>query len=80
MRFAMTARTLARQRGEGRTTEMTERNVEKVTRFRPNGEEELEAMVERLNDLKLGDREVDIRKKPRSGQKVEDEEEKKKKK
>ena len=79
MRFAMTARTLARQREEGHTTEMTERNVEKVTRFRPNGQEELEAMVERLSELEVGDRDVDIKKKPRSGQKVkreEDEDEK----
>jgi large subunit ribosomal protein L17 len=57
MRFAMTARTIARQRGEGEDiNEMTQRNVEKVTRYRPNGEEELEQMVERLNDLKVGER------------------------
>jgi hypothetical protein len=57
MRFAMTARTIARQRGEGKDiNEMTQRNVEKVTRYRPNGEEELEQMVEKLNDLEVGER------------------------
>ena len=57
MRFAMTARTLARQRGEGQDiNEMTQRNVEKVTRFRPGGESELENMVERLQSLKVGER------------------------
>jgi len=57
MRFAMTARTIARMKGEGEElNEMTQRNMEKVTRYRKNGEEDLEKMVERLNRLKVGDR------------------------
>ena len=57
MRFAMTARTVARRRGEGmEINEMTARNIEKVTRYRPNGEKELEKMVEKLNKLEVGER------------------------
>ena len=57
MRFAMTARTVARRRGEGvEINEMTARNIEKVTRYRPNGEKELESMVEKLNKLEVGER------------------------
>lgn len=57
IRFAMTARTIARQRGEGQEiNEMTQRNVEKVTRYRPNGEQDLEEMVEKLNELEVGER------------------------
>jgi hypothetical protein len=58
MRFAMTARTVARCRGEGKEiNEMTAKNIEKVTRFRRNGKQALETMVERLNLLKIGARE-----------------------
>lgn len=57
MRFAMTARTIARERGEGKViSEMTQRNMEKVTKYRPNGEKQLEEMVEKLNDLEIGPR------------------------
>jgi DNA-directed RNA polymerase alpha subunit len=57
MRFAMTARTVARFRGEGQDlNEMTQRNVEKVTKYRPNGEKALEEMVEKLNGLEVGER------------------------
>lgn len=57
IRFAMTARTLARQRGEGqKMNEMTRKNVEKVTKFRADGEAELDKMVEKLNDLEVGER------------------------
>ncbi|CAG8973347.1 hypothetical protein HYALB_00000110 [Hymenoscyphus albidus] len=57
IRFAMTARTIARERGEGKKLgEMTARNFDKVTRFRPGGEEELENMVEKMGDLKVGER------------------------
>jgi large subunit ribosomal protein L17 len=52
MRFAMTARTIARERGEGlEANEMTRRNIEKVTKYRPNGEEALEKMVEKMRKL-----------------------------
>ncbi|EEH46140.1 ribosomal protein L17 [Paracoccidioides brasiliensis Pb18] len=50
MRFAMTARTLARKRSEGDNSmnELTAMNVLKVTRFRPDGEKSLEREVERI--------------------------------
>lgn len=52
MRFAMTARTIARDRELGReTSAITALNVKKVTRFREKGEEELESMVRRLEGL-----------------------------
>lgn len=57
MRFAMTARTIARCRGEGKDiNEMTQRNIDKVTRFRPNGNSQLESMVNKLNTLEIGTR------------------------
>jgi len=57
IRFAMTARTVARFRGEGQDlNEMTQRNVEKVTKYRPDGEKALEEMVEKLNGLEVGER------------------------
>ena len=57
MRFAMTARTVARQRGSGEDlNEMTQKNIDKVTRYRPVGETALEEMVGRLSELDIGDR------------------------
>jgi large subunit ribosomal protein L17 len=58
IRFQMTARTVAKEREEGRTTlrPMTLRNIDKVTRFRPGGEKELEGMVEKFADLEVGER------------------------
>ena len=57
MRFAMTARTIARERGEGmEMNEMTRLNMEKVTRYRPNGKKDLENMVEKMRKLKVGTR------------------------
>lgn len=57
MRFALTARTIARIRGEGQDiNEMTLRNIEKVTRYRANGENDLEKMVEKISDLNVGER------------------------
>ncbi|RDL37877.1 Prokaryotic ribosomal protein L17 [Venustampulla echinocandica] len=57
MRFAMTARTIVRERGQGRPVgEITAKNIDKVTRFRPGGEAELEDMVEQMSDLEVGDR------------------------
>jgi len=35
---------------------MTARNIEKVTRFRPDGKAQLEKMVGKLNNLKIGAR------------------------
>ncbi|KAG2022190.1 hypothetical protein GB937_004285 [Aspergillus fischeri] len=50
MRFAMTARTVARQRAQGLETlnELTTLNVHKVTRFRKGGVEDLEQAIKRL--------------------------------
>lgn len=57
MRFAMTARTIATTRKAGRPlSEMTERNIEKVTRYRKNGERELQDMVKMMNGVAIGGR------------------------
>ncbi|KAA8652196.1 hypothetical protein EYZ11_008314 [Aspergillus tanneri] len=50
MRFALTARTIARQRSQGLETlnELTAMNVRKVTRFRKDGVEGLERAIDRL--------------------------------
>jgi len=53
MRFAMTAKALVRQREEGLPMhELTAVNIRKVTRFRANGEQELENEVRRLETEK----------------------------
>lgn len=57
MRFAMTARTIATWRMAGRPiNEMTERNIEKVTRYRQKGEQELEEMVKRMSHIEIKER------------------------
>lgn len=58
MRFAMTARTLARIRSKGHEmNEVTRGNVAKVTSYRAAGEQELEEMVGRMKrDLDLDER------------------------
>lgn len=51
MRFAMTARTVARCRANGHDlNEMTQRNIEKVTRYRPTGKDDLKEMVENFKN------------------------------
>lgn len=56
MRFAMTARTVAKFRSEGKElNEMTQRNVEKVTQFRPDGKKALERMVKKVKGMEWGD-------------------------
>jgi hypothetical protein len=52
MRFAMTAKTLANTPKEKQFDRMTAENVRKVTRFRENGVETLQAMVERMRIAK----------------------------
>ncbi|KAI9876718.1 MAG: hypothetical protein M1830_005873 [Pleopsidium flavum] len=53
MRFAMTARTLAYQRREGRdVNDVTAKNIMKVTRYREGGEDDLEKMVGKFERLK----------------------------
>lgn len=52
MRFAMTARTIANLRKQGKdVNDMTAGNILKVTRFRKDGEEHLEKMVDRFEKL-----------------------------
>ncbi|KAI2090937.1 54S ribosomal protein L8, mitochondrial [Ophidiomyces ophidiicola] len=52
MRFAMTAKTLARRRLEGlEVNEYTARNVKKVTQFRKDGVEQLEREVKKAEEL-----------------------------
>lgn len=54
MRFAMTARVIAKDLEEGRKrSEITELNVKKVTQFREDGKEELEALAEKLRELNV---------------------------
>lgn len=50
IRFAMTARTVARQRAQGLDTlnELTTLNVRKVTRFRKDGVDQLEREIKKL--------------------------------
>lgn len=49
MRFAMTAKTLVRERAtEGGVREITARNIQKVTRYRAGGMEELERTVRKV--------------------------------
>ncbi|KZF25598.1 50S ribosomal protein L17 [Xylona heveae TC161] len=52
MRFAMTAKTLARVRADNKeVNEITATNIRKVTRFRKNGEEALEKMVRKFEQM-----------------------------
>ena len=54
MRFKMTAAAVARDRKLGKgSTELTERNMEKVTRFRKDGKDDFETMVQRISKLNL---------------------------
>lgn len=50
MRFSLTARTLARKRAQGfeALNELTAMNVQKVTRYRKEGTEELEREIAKL--------------------------------
>lgn len=52
MRFAMTAKTVARLREEGKDlNEMTQGNITKVTRYMKNGENKLESMIKKFRGL-----------------------------
>lgn len=51
----MTARTLARQRAEGlQSNDITAKNVAKVTRYRPDGQQALERTVQRFEQMNKG--------------------------
>ena len=57
IRFAMTARTLAKiEREDKEVNAMTQKNIHKVTRFRENGDVELRKMVEEISKLEVKDR------------------------
>ena len=52
MRFALTAKTIAAVRERGQEiNDMTAANIQKVTRFRPGGDEDLEGMVRKFEGL-----------------------------
>lgn len=52
MRFAMTARAILRQRqGNLPIHDLTAKNIAKVTRYRSDGEDKLEEMVQKFEDL-----------------------------
>ncbi len=56
MRFAMTARTLARIEEEGKVVnDITAKNVMKVTRYRKEGDQDLRKIVDELRDLKVSE-------------------------
>ena len=59
MRFALTAKTIARQRAQGidNLNELTALNVRKVTRFRKDGVDELE---EAIKKFELKDKKKDV--------------------
>ena len=84
MRFAMTARTVAKLEEEGKElNEMTQRNVEKVTQFRIGGENALRKMVKKMKGLEIGERDVVLSKEwvyPTHGKEKEEKEKLKKKK
>ncbi|EJT70003.1 hypothetical protein GGTG_12180 [Gaeumannomyces tritici R3-111a-1] len=62
VRFAMTAAAVARDRELGRAhSELTRRNVGKVTRYRKGGREEFDRMVELTAELGLADAARDLR-------------------
>ena len=53
MRFAMTAKTSARCETENkRLTDLTRANLEKVTRFRKGGRDELRKMVDKFKNAR----------------------------
>ncbi|KAK0669004.1 putative mitochondrial LSU ribosomal protein L17 precursor [Cercophora samala] len=59
MRFAITAAAVARDRKLGKEhTDLTRKNVQKVTRFRPEGRDVFEAMVEKVSGLQLNKEEL----------------------
>ncbi|KAI1008136.1 hypothetical protein K3495_g81 [Podosphaera aphanis] len=57
IRFAITARTVARLREQGKTpNKMTDCFKNKVTRYRPNGMQDFEKMVKKLGQLEVNER------------------------
>lgn len=64
IRWAMTARTLAAERRQGKPTrEINQKNIDKVTRYREHGMEELEQLASRFEqeiDPELEERRVKV--------------------
>lgn len=61
MRFALTAAVVARCAKEDKDlSTMTLRNIKKVTRFRKDGESELEQMVEKLRSVNFVGKNKDV--------------------
>jgi large subunit ribosomal protein L17 len=61
MRFAMTARTLARlQKEDKEINDLTAKNIDKVTRFRKNGEAALEEMVKKMSKMEFMKKDRDV--------------------
>lgn len=70
MRFKMTAAAVARDRKLGQeSTELTLRNKEKVTRFRKQGENVFEKMVDRIAKMNLTSDRVGTRAETRAAKK-----------
>ncbi len=60
MRFALTAKTIANLRHKGHEiNDMTAANIQKVTRYRPDAEVELERMVEEFERVRVNGDEGD---------------------
>lgn len=60
MRFAMTARTLARlQKEDKEINDITAKNIDKVTRFRKGGETALEDLVKKMSKMQFLNRDRD---------------------
>lgn len=61
MRFAMTARTLARlQKEDKEINDITAKNIDKVTRFRKDGETALEELVKKMSKMEFLKRDRDV--------------------
>lgn len=61
MRFAMTARTLARlQKEDKEINDITAKNIDKVTRFRRGGEAALEDLVKKMSKMQFLNRNRDV--------------------
>lgn len=63
MRFAITARTVARCQTESKPiNDITAMNISKVTRYRKDGAEALDEMVEKIKGLEVSNRELPVKK------------------
>jgi large subunit ribosomal protein L17 len=63
MRFAMTAKILARLQDGQQINDLTARNIKKVTQFRHKGWKDLEKMVEQMKELKVDEEDLPAKRK-----------------